>query len=377
MSTSTGPDNEGRASAPETGADRTAARAAPVVSVIIPTFNRARFVVEAIESVLAQTFAALEVIVIDDGSTDETARVLAPYGERIRYLRTENRGISAARNTGMRAARGQYIAWLDDDDLWLPEKIAIQVEVLARYPAAVLVSTDFSAFDNAGEIEASHMATYYSAVGHSRRGLAGLYPRSDWLDLSAATGGVRARLYHGEVRAPLVWGNFVHPPTILFRRSLFERLGGLDESLGNASNEMEHEFFLRASRIGEFACVDRPLLRYRYHGDGQASSDANLVGMKLGALEILGRIARDDPAFVRTHARRFRRRQGECELGVAWACAETDRAMALRYLGRSLRRGVWSLEWLKVLAKAVLPRALVQRIRRQRARRRRTSGLRM
>lgn len=102
----------------------------PLVSVVIPTWNRAREVPEAIASVLAQSYRPIEVIVVDDGSTDETPAVLDSYGGAIRVIRQENAGVSAARNTGIRAAHGRFIAFLDSDDLWMPTKLERQVALM-------------------------------------------------------------------------------------------------------------------------------------------------------------------------------------------------------------------------------------------------------
>jgi glycosyltransferase involved in cell wall biosynthesis len=99
----------------------------PRVSIVIPTYNRAWTLAEAIDSVLGQTFASFEIIVVDDGSTDGTARLLQRYGSAVRVLRQINQGVSAARNAGIRSARGELIALLDSDDLWRPEKLARQV----------------------------------------------------------------------------------------------------------------------------------------------------------------------------------------------------------------------------------------------------------
>ncbi len=99
----------------------------PQVSVVIPTFNRARSVVEAVESVLAQTYRGAEVIVVDDGSTDDTSAVLTTFGGRIRVIRQENGGVSSARNAGVLAARAPWVAFLDSDDLWMPEKLELQL----------------------------------------------------------------------------------------------------------------------------------------------------------------------------------------------------------------------------------------------------------
>ncbi len=103
----------------------------PLVSVVIPTWNRASEIRGAIDSVLAQTHSRIELIVVDDGSTDDTPSVLASYGDRIVAIRRENAGVSAARNTGVRAAKGELLAFLDSDDTWTPDKIEKQVQLLA------------------------------------------------------------------------------------------------------------------------------------------------------------------------------------------------------------------------------------------------------
>src|SRR5271165_4480269 len=109
------------------------ANPSPSVSVIIPTFNRASTIGKAIASVVSQTFQDFELIVIDDGSTDETADVLLSFANTIRLIRQENRGVSAARNAGIRAARGRWIAFLDSDDEWHRDKLALQVACLDEY----------------------------------------------------------------------------------------------------------------------------------------------------------------------------------------------------------------------------------------------------
>lgn len=122
----------------------------PDVSVIIPTYNRGAWVAEAVDSVLAQTHVSVEVIVVDDGSTDDTPAVLAGYGDRIRVIRQANAGVSAARNAGMAAARGEWIGFLDSDDTWLPEKLERQWADLAAYPEAVGHAVDVALCGTAG-----------------------------------------------------------------------------------------------------------------------------------------------------------------------------------------------------------------------------------
>jgi glycosyltransferase involved in cell wall biosynthesis len=133
----------------------------PAVSVIIPTFNRSKLVVNAIQSVLCQTYRDYEIIVVDDGSTDDTAEALTPYMDRIRYVYQANLGASAAKNRGVQLARGKWISILDSDDLWLPTKLEAElkvVDILGKDFGACFTNCDFfgnthvipSAFEQAG-----------------------------------------------------------------------------------------------------------------------------------------------------------------------------------------------------------------------------------
>ncbi|MBD2459423.1 glycosyltransferase family 2 protein [Oscillatoria sp. FACHB-1407] len=118
----------------------------PFVSVIIPVYNGDRYLSEAIESVLQQTYQSFEVIVVDDGSTDNTATVAQQFGDTIRYLYQENGGTAAARNTGIQMAQGDFLAFLDADDLWLEHKLAVQVRAFAEQPTLDLVSGQVEQF---------------------------------------------------------------------------------------------------------------------------------------------------------------------------------------------------------------------------------------
>src|SRR3989338_3266861 len=111
----------------------------PLLSVIIPTFNRAFYILTVLESVLKQTYRNMEVLVVDDGSKDSTKEVLAPYLHKIQYIYQDNRGNAAARNAGLKQAKGKYVAFLDSDDYWAQEKCEKQVAFLEKHPDCAFV----------------------------------------------------------------------------------------------------------------------------------------------------------------------------------------------------------------------------------------------
>jgi glycosyltransferase involved in cell wall biosynthesis len=160
----------------------------PLVAVVIPSFNYGKFVVGAVESALAQTYRRREVVVVDDGSTDDTRDRLAPYQDRIRYIYQSNQGLHGARNTALRAGTGDLVAFLDSDDLWHPRKLELQVRFLAAHPEAGLVAADAVADLSAGwpEVKASEMAatayTLRDLVLCSRFGVSSVLVRRSCLD---------------------------------------------------------------------------------------------------------------------------------------------------------------------------------------------------
>ncbi|MGH7793847.1 MAG: glycosyltransferase family 2 protein [Candidatus Binatia bacterium] len=168
----------------------------PLVSVIIPTFNRWPLVGAAVESVLAQSFSNFELIVVDDGSADGTAAELARLGSRLQIFSTPRRGVSAARNTGVRQSFGRYIAFLDSDDLWRPRKLARQTAFMVEHPEVQICQTEEIWIRNG--IRVNPKTTHRKPSGD-------IFVRS--LDLC-----------------------LVSPSTVMMRRELFQRLGGFDET---------------------------------------------------------------------------------------------------------------------------------------------------
>src|SRR5262245_59636957 len=122
----------------------------PLVSIVLTTFNQAPYIVDAVESALHQTYDNCEVIVIDDGSTDNTEQKIQPYRDRIQYIYQSNQGVAGSRNTGILAARGEFLAFLDGDDIWEADKLAEQVAAAERYPESGIIAVDGAQVGSAG-----------------------------------------------------------------------------------------------------------------------------------------------------------------------------------------------------------------------------------
>ncbi|HKA23153.1 MAG TPA: glycosyltransferase family 2 protein [Blastocatellia bacterium] len=204
----------------------------PTVSVIIPTHNHSRFVGQAIDSVLAQTHAPFEVIVVDDGSSDDTPAALVPYSAQIRVLRQDNQGVSAARNNGARVATGDVLAFLDADDLWFPEKLQHQVERFLEEPDLGLVHCGIEEIDGTG---------------------ACLNRRLDGREGWAATEMLL-------LSNPVVLGA---GSTAMIPRPVFERMGGFDTRL---STSADWDLCYRIATHHRIGFVREILVSYRLHG---------------------------------------------------------------------------------------------------------------
>jgi glycosyltransferase involved in cell wall biosynthesis len=220
----------------------------PRVSVVIPTYNRAHTVGDAISSVLAQRFDDLELVVVDDGSTDGTEALLARVRDRrFRYVAGRHAGVAAARNVGVKHARGDLIAFLDSDDLWRPDKLEHEVAFLGRHPEAAAVFSDLEKLDG-GRSYASFMRETAVFSDYLRTGS---YP--DGILLSAR-----------ELRLILLEEVPIKPSALTLRRTAFERAGAFDETW---SSSEDWEFLLRFSRDHRVGYIDRPLALLRVGDD--------------------------------------------------------------------------------------------------------------
>lgn len=215
------------------------------VSVLIPTYNRAYIIHEALESALCQTYRDLEVLVIDDGSSDNTQEIVQSLHEpRIRYLRHDyNRGCSAAYNTGIAAATGQLVAFLDSDDIWEPEYVESQVAFFSRHVNADVVFTDTVIREAA--------ATIPSLIGLMRA-----FPRL----LKTHPGGEDYVLSHHEIHRCLLEEVPIKPSACVVRRAVFDRAGGFDEACPSGT---DWDLFLRFSHFACFGYLARPLVIQR------------------------------------------------------------------------------------------------------------------
>ncbi|MBI5164565.1 MAG: glycosyltransferase family 2 protein [Magnetospirillum sp.] len=235
---------------------------ADLVTVVIPTYNRAYCLPRALDSALTQSHAAVEVVVVDDGSTDGTAALLAGrYGgeSRVRVLRQANAGVAAARNAGLAVSRGDYVAFLDSDDIWQPWKLELQLAALAAFPAAGMVWSDMEAIDPHGAtVRPRYLHDYYCAYRWFPRP-EDLFPERRTIAGPRGIGPVAG--YGGDIFSPMVMGNLVHTSTALIRRQRLQAVGPFDERLAPCGED--YDFHLRTCRQGPVAFVDTATIRYQ------------------------------------------------------------------------------------------------------------------
>lgn len=219
----------------------------PLVSVIIPTYNRGWILQEAIDSVLEQNFDDYELIVVDDGSVDNTPTILKSYGKKITVLRQPNQGVSVARNHGIEAASGGLIAFLDSDDLWLPRKLSTQVKFFADRPQAVIAQTEERWFRNGVRINPKKRHHKFSGM---------IFKRSLALCL-------------------------VSPSAVMIKKSLFSTVGVFDESLPACE---DYDLWLRISCRYPVHLIETPLIIKRGGHDDQLSKAAGLDKYRIRSL---------------------------------------------------------------------------------------------
>ncbi len=310
-----------------------------LVSVVIPTYNRAGYLCRAIDSVLNQTFSDYEIIVVDDGSTDGTKEMLRPYMARIRYVAQENAGVSVARNRGIRLAEGEWVAFLDSDDWWLPQKLQRQLRCVEETGADVcFVRTQRCDNDE-----------------HARRAL-------------AERGGAAPvnRLFRDSVRLILLDSGGLYVQSMLIRRELLTRAGCFDESLTVAEDT---RLIYDLAFLTPFAFVDEPLVCLE-----RAEERGGLVNQ---SIETARRLCDTHVVILREACARY---EGDDKLvraalrgrlshalsrGAELACADRDYSLARALARDAVRYRGMCRAVLRSLVVLSLPRLMGHRCRRK------------
>jgi glycosyltransferase involved in cell wall biosynthesis len=283
----------------------------PQISVIITTYNRAAMVMEAVESVLTQEMTNSELIVVDDGSTDETAKRLSIFGSRLKYYQQENEGVSAARNRGLEVSTAPLVAFLDSDDLWLPSKLHLQHNYLMEHPEVYLCQTEEIWWRDGRQVNPKK---------HHRKPSGDIFRRS--LDLC-----------------------LVSPSAVMMRRELFKIVGYFDEDLPAAE---DYDLWLRVSVEHAVPLLPDPLVIKRGGHSDQLSAKSGIDRYRIRALEKLlrsNRLSTDQYKWTWQALRR------KCEI-YGQGCLkrgrvkEGERFLTLpnKYRHKGIEHGAWCME---------------------------------
>jgi glycosyltransferase involved in cell wall biosynthesis len=288
------------------------------ISVVITAYNSERFVADAIRTVRAQSVRPHEIIVVDDGSSDRTAEIATALGARV--LRQKNSGSSAARNAGTRATTAPWIAYLDVDDLWIPEKLALQWTALQAAPNADFSFCEYALFNDRGIIKPGYLAGNAEYAAVVRR--------------PVAPGAVCA--FRESLAAQLLIGDFILQSSLLVRRDAFVAIGGFDEAIRRCE---DYDFMLRLLVVADAVIVEQRAVFYRLHS---ANKSASWHGALLENNEIAKRIARNPHLYPAGAGAHF----GSQRLANINAAAKTLlRSQRYREAGEVARSGMaetWS-----------------------------------
>jgi glycosyltransferase involved in cell wall biosynthesis len=302
----------------------------------------------AIQSVLDQTYRDVEIIVVDDGSTDPTKEKLGSFLDRITYLYQSNRGVSSARNAGLQACHGDYIAFLDADDHWYPEKLSLQLDALKHSPTVAAVFSDFALADVTGQIQqASYIKSEY--------GVFAAYA----LEWNSIFSSVRYQdaipIYEGDIFRALFLGNFIKTSSVVIRRSAALSVAGFSPT---RTTQEDYEYFLKLAIQFPFMFIDRPLL-YKRERPGQLTSPERIEEVLTVSLEVLYEFV--GPALARLDSATVYQRVADKHRALGAHYLKTsDRRSAFRQLGKALHYRSFDSRTLVLLFATMVPRPLLR-----------------
>lgn len=268
----------------------------PLVSVIIPAYNCCKYISEAVESVLRQSYGNVEIIVVNDGSTDNTERVVKSFGGKIKYIKQANKGSSSARNAGMAAASGDYIAFLDADDRWRKYKLELQVDILRSMPYIDMLFTNYANINEKGSVLSEGcIEKGFPIFSDFRLRLKNLFESSvysDLMNLKKSYPLNDSRIYYGNIFTSLFMGNFILPSTEIFRKEPSPIL--FNEEFKCAEDQ---DFHLRFARFHKIAYIDSSTTEYRVERQGKLSGGKNTPLLIMNTLKTRMELAGSGPAL--------------------------------------------------------------------------------
>ena len=328
-----------------------------MVSVVIPTFNRAYCLPAALASLQRQTHTNWEAVVVDDGSTDDTPKLLARLSSedsRIKVHRQSNGGVSSARNSALELVSGEWVGFLDSDDEWEPWKLAAQLACFAHLPEIGMVCTDMAAVDSTGAVVAPRflrrMYRAYAAVDSGnlfqhQTTFGELVP-----DFPASPELASAPVRWGEMFSAMLYGNLVHTSTALVKRERLQAVGTFNESFRSGE---DYEFHLRTCREGPIALLDLPSIRYRIGGGSdQLTARRYRVEMAKNALLAREQAIANDRKLIKLSNAELARIESRANCWVAEELFDVGRwSESRRYFFRALPEARYKP---KLLAKALL-----------------------
>lgn len=331
-------------------------------SVVVPAYNAARTVAATLDALLAQSLPPFEIVVVDDGSKDDTRAALAPYADRVRLVFQPNGGVSAARNRGVAETSGDWVAFCDADDLWHPETLRIVLAAIAARPEADLVFHDFWTVvaDRVVEPRATHSAdTMFPLFLEFDIRIPQILPHARPVQT-----GVKdfetVETWFGNPFRWLAMGNFLMPSTVAIRRAAFDQAGGFDADFRYAEDT---EFFLRFSKKHSFLWIDASLTGYRREA-GTLLTGNMLPTIKSATRAVVKHCIEDeevlnaDPDWIRPAvSRRFTRLAYYCLSELLLDEAREHARTALKYSRKNLKA-------LAIVGASWLPKSVLRGARR-------------